>query len=68
MRYMLLLIIALLTQAPANNLVGNGSFDRDLSGWTLGSGEWAFDELTRSGAAKVINPPYRPQGPVVFQI
>ena len=52
------MIIASLAQAPANNLVKNGSFDRDLSGWTLGSGEWALDELTHSGAAKVINPRY----------
>jgi len=52
------LIIASLTQAPANNLVKNGSFDRDLSGWTLGSGEWSLSELTNSGAAKVINPRY----------
>lgn len=50
------MIIASLAQAPANNLVKNGSFDRDLSGWTLGSGEWALDELTHSGAAKVISP------------
>jgi len=57
-RYSLLLIIAFLTQTPANNLVKNGSFDRDLSGWTLGSGEWALDELTHSGAAKVLNPRY----------
>ena len=43
----------------------NGSFDRDLSGWTLGSGEWALDEPGRSGAAKVINPTYRYNGPEV---
>jgi hypothetical protein len=66
------LIIAVLAQVPESNLVKNGSFDRDLSGWTLGSGEWALDELTHSGAAKVINPPYRYHGPAVgadiFQI
>jgi hypothetical protein len=62
------LIIASLTQAQANNLVKNGSFDRDLSGWTLGSGEWALDELTHSGAAKVLNPPYRGPGITSFGI
>jgi hypothetical protein len=59
MRYTLLLIIACLVQLPADNLVKNGSFDRGLSSWTLGSGEWALSELTDSvGAAKVLNPRY----------
>jgi hypothetical protein len=57
-RYTLVLIIASLTQTPAINLLKNGSFDRSLSGWTLGRGEWAVDELTHSGAAKVLNPRY----------
>jgi hypothetical protein len=59
MRYTLLLIIACLAPVSASNLVKNGSFDRDLSGWTLGSGEWALDESTRpGGAARVLNPRY----------
>jgi len=45
--------------------VKNDSFNRDLSGWTLGSGEWVLDELTHSGVAKVINQPYRYRGPGV---
>lgn len=65
MRYTLLLIIACVVQLPDDNLVKNSSFDQDLSGWILGTGEWAFDELNQSGAAKVLNPPYRYRGPGV---